>query len=273
MELKPPISFEHLLRREKKSPNSSRRGSDSQAQRENADSTQQQQQQREMEEDARRRVKIEDVEKARKDNERREEELRLSLQRVEELGMSSTRQLDDTYYTILEKASILRSMVVALQHLAEESRRMHSHFDEDTSALQRETERTIAGFGQLQEQEKNINELISKLQNSKTETQKLNERLESARNRIEVYERREHAQQSKRRKQWHATWGTLVGLVVLIVVAIVLKNHRGVARKLGTVGKTLVGLGNVAEEHISLVMPPVPSPSEDPYLQKLFDEL
>lgn len=271
MELKPPISLDHLLRRERKSPDSSRRGSASQAQRENADSTQRQQ--REMEEDARRRVKIKDVAKARKDNERREEELRLSLQHVEELGMSSTRQLDDTYYAILEKASILRSTVMALQNLAEESRRLHCQFEDDTKTLQRETKSTIDGFGQLSEQEKTINEFISKLQSSKIETQKLNERLETARNRIEVYERRECARQSKRRKQWHATWGTLVGVVVLILVVILLKNHRDVARKLGTVGKTFVGIGDRAEKHFSLALQPVPSPSEDPYLQKLFDEL
>ena len=144
IDLKPPISFDSLLRRDKKSPDSSRRGSHLQHQ--------QQQQQQQRQEDisqtsaeearraAQRKVRPEDVAKARKENARREEHLRESLNNVEEVAMSSTRQLDDTYYSILEKASILRSTVASLQQLAEESKRMHSMFMEDTTKLEQETQ-------------------------------------------------------------------------------------------------------------------------------------
>lgn len=275
IDLKPPISFEHLLRREKKSPDSSRRGSGSQQQQREINEWRAQQQAH-AEEEARRRVEPEDVEKAKAENAKREEELRQSLKSAEDLGMRSTRQLDDTYYAILEKASILRSTVASLQQLAEESRKMHKHFRDDSETLEEETKQNIDAFGNFDEQEKTITELVDKLKGSKGETDKLNERLEAARNRIEAFEKREHAKQAKRRKQWQATWGTLVGVLVLVLAILILKHHRYAAQRLDGVGKTLVSVGDMAEDAASrlpTMLKPAPSPSEDPYLRKLFDEL
>ncbi|KAK5126977.1 hypothetical protein LTR85_008336 [Meristemomyces frigidus] len=275
IDFRPPISFDSLLRRDRKSPDSSRRGSAGQQQQRDV-SEWRAQQQAQAEREARRRVKPEEVGKAKAENAKREEELRHSLKEVEELGMSSTRQLDDTYYAVLEKASILRSTVASLQQLAEESQRMHKQFQEDADALEKETRRNIEGFGNFDEQEKTINELVGKLKGSKSDTDKLNERLEAARNRIEAYEKRENAKRSKRRKQWNATWGTLVGVLVLLIAILLLKHHRHVAYKLDGVGVKLAHAGDVAEDavrRIPTILRPAPSPSEDPYLQRLFDEL
>ena len=81
--------------------------------------------------------------------------------------MSSTRQLDDTYYAILEKASILRSTVASLQQIADESRKMHSNFQEDTSKLEQDTKQNLESFGNFEQQEKTINDLVNKLQASR----------------------------------------------------------------------------------------------------------
>ncbi|KAH9825698.1 hypothetical protein Tdes44962_MAKER00628 [Teratosphaeria destructans] len=272
-ELRPPISFD-LLRRDKKTPDSGRGGSNSHlAQQQQRDIEEWQAQQRAYaEREARRRVKPEDVEKAKAENLQREEQLRQTLKHVEELGMSSMRQLDDTYYAILEKASILRSTIAGLQQLAEETRRMHTQFEEDTKSLEADTDGNIAAFGEFEEQEKTISGLVGRLKTSKTETQKLNERLEAARDRVEAFEKKENARQSKRRKQWHATWGSAVGVVVLLVAILILKNHRGMVRSLDGVGQSLAAVGDAANEQVSRLLPS-PSPKEDPYLQRLFDEL
>jgi hypothetical protein len=61
---------------------------------------------------------------------------------------------------------------------------------------------------------------------------------------------------------------------VLIVAILLARNRKAVSRQVGTVTEQLVKLGDIAEE---VVMPVHlrlrPSPSEDPYLEKLFDEL
>jgi hypothetical protein len=265
IELKAPITFDHLLRREKKSPDSSRRGSNIPipGQADGAGSLRQF-------EMPRPDIRPEDVDKARKENDKREEQLRESLKSVEEVGMSSTRQLDDTYYAILEKASILRSTVASIQHLADESRKMHSNFQEDTAKIERDTKQNLNSYGNFEQQEKRINVLVSQLQDSRGKTDKLNDRLESARLRVEAFEQQENSRQAKRRTRWHILWATAVAVLVLIIAILLARNRKAVSRQVGTVTEQLVKLGDIAED---VVMPLRASPSEDPYLKKLFDEL
>ena len=275
IELKPPISFDHILRRDKKTSESrrsvefSRQGSGSAQPQQRVDGTgsgplaapQ-------------RTIRPEDVAKAKKENVKREEELRESLKSVEEGGMNSTRQLDDTYYAILEKASVLRSTVASIQQLADESLRMQTCFKEDTSKLERETKQNLNSFGNFDGQEKMINSLVSQLQDSRSKTNALNDRLENARLRVEAYEERKNAKQAKRRRRWYITWGTLVGVLVLIVAVLLAKNRRAVGHQLVRVERGLAKIGDVVEEVASPLSARLrSSPSEDAYLRKLFDEL
>ncbi|CAK4030574.1 hypothetical protein DOTSEDRAFT_68093 [Lecanosticta acicola] len=273
IELKPPISFDAFLRRDRKSPDSSRRGSGGQQL-----SQQQIQQngwiaQQQAKEAERRKVKPLDVRKAKEENAFREKELRDSLKGVEEIAMSSTRQLDDTYYSILENASMLRSTVASLQQLAEESRRMHSTFQEDTAKLQEDTQKNLVAFHNFEGQEKMINDLVGQLKNSKTRTGKLNDRLEQCRNRVEAFERRENARQKSRRKNWGIVWAVVLGFVVFVVAVITAKNRSIVGTKVYHVAKVLDSLGNEVGATITGALKPSASPSEDPYLKRLFDQL
>ena len=267
IELRPPINFDHLLRRDKKSPDSSRRGS----------GTPQRQQQLDGSASVRtapKVVKAEDVAKAKKQNAKREEELRESLKNVEEVGMSSTRQLDDTYYAILEKSSMLRSTVASLQQLADESRRMHKAFQEDTANLEKDTNQNLESFGNFDNQERTINDLVKKLQDSRGRTNTLNDRLESARLRVEAYEERESVKNKRRRYRFHVFWASLVGLILLVIAVLLARNRRAVGHQLSTVGEHLVKLGDVADDIVAPISSRLrPAPSEDPYLSKLFDEL
>lgn len=272
IDLKPPITFDHILRRDKKDSDSSRRGS----------SNPQQQQQPSQQPNSTRNVtpilekpvRPEDVAKAKKENERREEELRQSLKDVEEVGMSSTRQLDGTYYAILEKASMLRSTVASLQQLADESRRMHSSFADDTKKLENNTEQSVQSFGQFKPQEKKINDLVSKLEDARGRTNQLNDQLESARLRVEAYEGRENEKATRRRARLNITWVTLLGVLLLVLSILLAKNRRAVGKQLDVVSERLVGLADVVDDVVAPLSSRLrPSPSEDPYLQKLFDKL
>lgn len=273
IELKPPISFDNLLRRDKKSPEENRSGSTNQrvhqARQDNATNWEEQRAVQARKRD----VKAEDVKRAREQNEQREEELRESLKGVEEAAMSSTRQLDDTYYSILERASILRSTVASLQQLAEESRRMHLSFNDDSNKLVEDTKRNLNSFGNFDGQEKTINNLVSQLKNSKEKTNKLNDRLEAARNRIEAYEKREREKQQKRRKNWWIVWGILIAFFALILGVWTVKHRSTVGTRIHHVAKILDEFGNDIASPITAVLKPTASPSENPYLNRLFDEL
>lgn len=219
-------------------------------------------------------LRPEDVDKARKENDRREEQLRESLKSVEEVGMSSTRQLDDTYYAILEKASILRSTVASIQNLADESRKMHSSFKEDTEKIERDTMQNLESYGNFEAQEKRINEFVTQLQGSRSRTDKLNDRLESARLRVEAVEQQENAREAKRRVRLHILWTTIVAVLVLVIAIALARNRRALNRHVGSVTESLVKLGDIAEDVVQPLSSRLrPSPTEDPYLRKLFDEL
>ncbi|SMQ46504.1 unnamed protein product [Zymoseptoria tritici ST99CH_1A5] len=271
IELRPPISFDSLLRRDKKTPDSSRNASSNQQrtppiQQRNAtyDGAAEQAQ--------RVVVKPGDVKKAQDDNAKREKELRASLQNVEEVAMSSTRQLDDTYYTILDKASLLRSTVANLQQLAEESREMHATFQERTGKLEDDTRGLLQSFDNFNAQEKLIDDLVSQLKASKSQTAELNNRLEAARNRVEAYEKREKVKAANRRKRWGAIWGVLVGIVILVVAYVIARNRSAVGSRVHGVVEVMDRLGNELKASVS-ALKPMPSQSEDPYLKRLFDEI
>ena len=52
------------------------------------------------------------------------------------------------------------------------------------------------------------------------------------------------------------------------------QDRRAVGQQLDTVGEKLVRLGDIAEDIVSPLNARLrPSPSEDPYLRRLFDEL
>lgn len=270
IELKPPISFDSLLRRDKKNPDSSRHTS------QNTSHDQSVQQQRNEEEPKaeqatqrakRPQVNPEDVKRARAANERRKKELRASLKNIEEVAMSSTRQLDDTYYTILEKASLLRATVESLQNLAEETREMHSSFQGQASKLESDTKDSLRAFENFDSQEKAITELVSQLKSSKEQRNQLDQRLEAARNRVEAYEMREKERKKSRRKRWSVVWAVLLASLGIIIALLMAKNR-------AAVGSSVPSVAKVFEIASSLTaLNPMPRASEDPYLRKLFDEL
>jgi len=270
IDLKPPTSFDAILGRGRRSPDSSRRGSTNpQAAQQEWDFAQQQA------EAERRRVKPEDVQKLREENEKREVELRGALKKVEELGMQSTRELDDTYYSILEKAETLRNTVQEMQRLADDSRSTRETFESSAKELEQDVTKTLDGFGEFKQQEETIDALVERLAKSKSKTDTLNDRLEDARKRVETYEREYREKQAKRRKRIHITWSSLLAAVVVIVALLVARNHRHIEFQLSDgLGKTLVEMGDVVHAVVSPITTRLKaSPTGDPLLESIFGDV
>lgn len=271
IDIKPPVTFDSILRRgDKRSPDSSRRGSTNPHSQLHQDWDFAQQQA-----DAeKRRVKPEDVQKLRSENDKSERELQRALKSVEELGMQSTRQLDDTYYSILEKAESMRNTLAEMQRLADESRSSREKFDSEAKELEEETRKIMDGFGEFKTQEDTIDGYVTRLADSKAKTEGLNERLEGARKRVEAYEKRYRETQAKRRKQWNITWGALMGAVVLLLALLIARHHRHVGFQLQGYGKMVVAVGDVVDEVARpITQKLMPSPSEDPMLRDMFEKV
>jgi len=284
IDIKPPATFDYILRRgdrgdkdkdkDKRSPDSSRRGSlraNQQGQGHHGQEWDFAQQQAEAE---RRRIQPEDVRRLRGENERKERELQVALKRVEALGMASTRQLDDTYYSILEKAESMRNTLAEMQRLADESGAARERFQAEAAELRDSAGRTMDGFGEFRAAEESVDGYVNRLAEAKTKTDGLNERLEGARKRVEAYEKRYRDSQAKRRKQWNITWGVVLAGVVLVLALLIAKNHRYVGYQFNGFGKAAVVVGDVVDEIARPVTQKVmPSPSEDPVLRDMFEEV
>lgn len=262
VELKPAINFEHLRRKEHKSATNARGAAtplQAWSEGPSAPATAA----------AEAPTRTADVAKAKRHNVKREETLRADLKKVEEIGRDSTRQLDETYYGILEKASLLRSTVAGLQLLAQESKEMHTAFNDSVGKLESDTAQTIQGFDNFDPQEKTINDLVRSIEQSKSTTEALNSRLESARLRVEAYEKRDNAKQAKRKIRLRMTWITILGLTVLAIAILIARDRKRVGH---VVERQLLRIGDLVDD----VAAPIrlkPSPSEDPRLQRLFDEI
>ncbi|QIW97524.1 hypothetical protein AMS68_003042 [Peltaster fructicola] len=194
LELRPPINFDHLLRRDKKTPAPSRRSSGVINSGDGDISKLQQQTKR-----LQKQVGAGDVIKSKEDNEKREQELRHALQGVEEQGMQSTRELDNTYYILLEKAEGLRDIVDNMQKLARQSRSLKEDFEEQSREIYDQTEQAMGGYENFDQQERSIKELLSRLDTYRERTASLNDRLEAAKGRAEVCEKRVLDAQAQRK--------------------------------------------------------------------------
>nr|OQO21673.1 hypothetical protein B0A51_10547 [Rachicladosporium sp. CCFEE 5018] len=272
IELKPPTSFDNILRRDRKrSPEPSSRNGSGNAAQQVQPAWDMAQAQAEAE---RKRVKPEDVLRAKKANVKRQTELRCSLAKVEELGMRSTRELDDTYYSILEKAEVMRNTINEMQRLAEESKESREKFEKDAEVLHGDVGKTLEGYVEFKPQQKRVDRLVERLQNAKSSTEVLNERLEAARGRVETYEKRYHQRQALRRKQWGITSGSVVAVIALIIALLIAKNRGRVELQLDDLGRKLVHLGEVVEGAAGSVVAVIrPTHTEDPYLQEMFKEV
>lgn len=269
-ELRPPISFDHLLRRDRKTPNASRRNSGTASGSKDVERWTIAQQQADA--SRRRALQPEQMEKVRRENEKSEKELREGLQRLEERGMQSTRRLDETYYMLLEKAATLRQTVAAMQDLVRESQAARDRFQSQSADLQREAESGLSGFDDFADQEKTVQSFVDRLDGSKSRTQRLNDRLAVAMKGVEAYERKLRAAQAKRRKQLGFTWASVLAIVVLIFALLVARHHKELEVELDGYGRRIRQAGDMVDDVASpLVAKLSPSPSENPYLHDLFD--
>ncbi|KAK5117699.1 hypothetical protein LTR62_005122 [Meristemomyces frigidus] len=222
-------------------------------------------------------VKATEVEKVKAANETRELQLRKALQSVEDLGMTATRQLDDTYYSILEKTSLLSSTCASLVELAQECRRLSASFSRDAGTLEQGTRDSISAFAGFEAQGNVVEAFVERLRESKDATAALDSRLEAARGRIEAFERRDRGAREGRRRRWRVVWCAGFAALVLVIGVLVLRN-RG---RVGGVGRDVdaveVGLGEVWGEVVEGLGGGLQMArgrgSEDPRLGELFDEL
>lgn len=105
--------------------------------------------------------------------------------------MKTTRQLDDVYYSILEKLSVLQSTISNLQDLSSITRDLRKDFQSETGAFELEMREQIDAFGGFDNPKQRIREFETRVKTSKAKADELSARLESARARVLALESEE----------------------------------------------------------------------------------
>ncbi|OTB06634.1 hypothetical protein M426DRAFT_318689 [Hypoxylon sp. CI-4A] len=132
--------------------------------------------------------------------------LRKSLVELGTFSATTTRRLDDTYYAVLEKLSMMQSTIVSLKELAGMSRELNENFKEESQGLVNELEQQADSFGQFDDQQKRIEELQGRIHAGRDKVEALSKRVDLVRERIESWERADMEWQEKTRRRLKTIW-------------------------------------------------------------------
>ncbi|PBP21602.1 hypothetical protein BUE80_DR007662 [Diplocarpon rosae] len=160
-----------------------------------------------------RRVRDGEIEEERERGFLRASELRSALSSLTSLSNATTRQLDTTYYSVLEKVSALQSTISSLSELASLTRGLTEEFRTETQELVADVSSQVEGFSGFEDQEKKIGELKQRVERGREKIKSLGDRVEVIRHRVEGWEIREKEWQDRTRRRLRALW---VGFVIVL---------------------------------------------------------
>ncbi|KAH9873476.1 hypothetical protein IAQ61_004099 [Plenodomus lingam] len=217
--IQPPTSFGDLLRQargsKESSPSHSRKGSVAPGQ----------DRKRNSKDDGddrslvlpKKRLRPEEVEKEGLKVQARERDLRAALQSLSDQSLKTSRRLDDTYYAILEKVSVLRQTIGTLQELSGLTKELQINFESDTKELVQHVSGQVEAFDDFQPSQQQVSALEERIKAGKQKADSLTARLARAKERVDA--------RAKSEAQWQATsthrrrifWGILGAIMAAII--------------------------------------------------------
>ncbi|KAI1487454.1 hypothetical protein F5X96DRAFT_149054 [Biscogniauxia mediterranea] len=132
--------------------------------------------------------------------------LQNSLADLSAFSNTTMRRLDDTYYSVLERLSMLQSTIVAIKELASMSQEVSESFGEESKGLVSEIESQMGSFDQFDDQQKRIQVLQDRIYAGRDKAQTLSKRVDVVRERIEGWERADREWQERTRKRLKVLW-------------------------------------------------------------------
>ena len=202
----------------------------------------------------------------------------------------TTRRLDETYYSILERVPILQSTISSLQEISLRTSTLHHDFQEDADELVSDIKDQISSYKTSNTSQAKIESLESRIRNGRVKVSLLGQRLENVRARVETWEKQEAQWQAQVSNRLRMLWGGLItaGVILTILIGV----HYSPARTLdgdsspatnlanGTQNKTRANLEGMSpftgpqlkRSEALPRWPEVPPTEDDPRL-RIFDDL
>ncbi|KAK2610831.1 hypothetical protein N8I77_004228 [Diaporthe amygdali] len=148
----------------------------------------------------------------------RTSDLKKSLADLANISAGTTRRLDETYYSVLEKLTSLQNTVVALKELASASAAMNEGFTAESESVLAEAQAQLDAFGQFDEQQARVQALQDRIHGGRERISALSERVDIVRQKVERWERADFLWQNKTRRRIKIVWGVVLGLVLLMLL-------------------------------------------------------
>ncbi|KAI8939968.1 hypothetical protein NX059_003692 [Plenodomus lindquistii] len=142
-------------------------------------------------------LRPEDVEREGLRVQARERDLRAALQSLSDQSLKTSRRLDDTYYSILEKVSVLRQTIGTLQELSSLTKELQINFESDTKELVKDVSGQVEAFDGFESSQRQVCALEERIKAGKDKAAGLNARLARAKERVDA--------RAKSEAQWQAT--------------------------------------------------------------------
>jgi hypothetical protein len=164
-------------------------------------------------------------------------DLRAALQSLSEQSLKDSRRLDDIYYFILEKASLLRQTISSLQELSCRTKELHDNFESGANELVDEIQGHVESSNHFEVQQKQIAALEERLRAGKEKADALTARLAEAKERVDARAKTEAkwAERGKRRSplaflvnvttdkntgRLQLFWGSLASFAAIILILV-----------------------------------------------------
>jgi hypothetical protein len=126
----------------------------------------------------------------------RNRDLRAALQALSDQSLKTSRRLDDTYYSILEKVSILQQTIGNIQELSGLTKELHENFETDTTELVEDVTGQVEAFDGFTTQQQQVSGLEVRIKAGKEKADALTSRLALAQERVDA--------RAKSEAQWQA---------------------------------------------------------------------
>jgi hypothetical protein len=133
---------------------------------------------------------------------------------------ATTRKLDNTYYSVLEKVSMLQNTITSMKELATMTRTLNEEFKTEAEEIVTDVSTQIDGFENFTEQEKRISALAERVKSGGAKIKVLGSRVDIVRDRVEGWERGEIEWQEKTRKRLRILW-IVIAVIASVVLALV----------------------------------------------------
>ncbi|KAF1975298.1 hypothetical protein BU23DRAFT_579302 [Bimuria novae-zelandiae CBS 107.79] len=148
-------------------------------------------------------------------------ELRASLQSLSDQSLKTSRRLDDTYYSLLERVAQCRQTVGSLQELANLTSELHQNFQTDMGELAEDIEGQLEGFGGFEAQTEQVEKLEGRIKVGKEKATALAGRLEEAKRRVDARMKSEAELEARNTRHMRILWsiiGSTLGLILLLIL-------------------------------------------------------